>query len=62
MDVLSMIPALWKLLDKKNIAINVTNLDNAITVSILKSRRVKRKFVNTDSAMLIADIEQYLQA
>jgi hypothetical protein len=63
MDIINLIPALWELLKNKKCAINVTTIDNALAVSIIKRKRIKKRFVcrNNDSQMLLADIRSYLQ-
>jgi hypothetical protein len=61
MDIIKLIPSLWKLLENKKCAINVTTIDNALAVSIIKRKRIKKRFVNKDSLCLLADIRSYLQ-
>lgn len=59
MDVIKIIPALWKLLEKKKCAINISNIDNELSVSIIRKGRVKR-FVNESTELLLLDIKNYL--
>lgn len=42
MDILTLIPNAIKLLKKRKAAINVTTIDNVITVSIIKRFSIKR--------------------
>lgn len=55
-----LIPLLWKILAKKKCAINVCTIDNEMTVSIIRKRKIKR-FTGTDSFSLIPHLTQYLQ-
>lgn len=61
MDVINIIPALWDMLAKRKLAINVTNIDNELAVSIIGRRKIKR-FKNKDSEILLSDIRSYLGA
>ncbi len=56
----NILPLLWQILAKKKCAINVCTIDNEMTVSIIRKRKIKR-FVGTDSLSLIPDLTQYLQ-
>lgn len=62
MDILKLIPELWRLLVKGKYAINVTTIDNALVVSILKRKRIRKRFTNIDSSVVLSDIRNYLQA
>jgi hypothetical protein len=55
-------PIIWKIIDKKKkYAVNVSSLDNELTVSILSGRKTKR-FTNKDSAIVLSQLEKYLIA
>ncbi|HMF72312.1 MAG TPA: hypothetical protein VK616_12620 [Flavitalea sp.] len=59
--VSSLLPTLWKIIEKKGGAINVSTIDNELVVSIIGKKRIKR-FKSADSHDLITNINQYLQA
>ena len=61
MDVASIIPELRKLIGKRNLSINVTNIDNELAISIIKKRKIKR-FRNANPLLVLSDIETYLGA
>ncbi len=66
MDIIHMIPALWDLMKRKKVAVNITNLDNELTISIIRKRNIfgRRKitrFRHSNNNVLIADITRYLQ-
>lgn len=55
-------PVLWQIIDKKKkCAVNVSTIDDKLTVSILFGRRTKR-FTHTDSNILLAELQQFLAA
>jgi hypothetical protein len=56
----TLIPTLWQILDKKKCAINVTTIENELTVSIIGKRRTKR-FTNTNSSVVISELTRYFQ-
>jgi len=56
-----LLPLLWKLIEKKKCAINITSDNNELTVSIIRKKRTTR-FKNEDSEKLISDLQEYLQA
>jgi len=59
-SIRNLIPTLWQILDKKKCAINVTTIDNELTVSIIGKRRTKR-FRNTNSSVVISELTRYFQ-
>lgn len=59
MDVTTIIPAIWKLMRKRKLTINITNIDNELSVSIIKKNKITR-FTNTNHTELLEDIENYL--
>lgn len=63
MDLIKIImPTLWQILDKnKKCSINISTIDNKLTVSILFGRRKKRFVADSDKA-LINELQQFLAA
>lgn len=59
MDVINIIPSLRRLMGKRKIAMNVTNIDNELAVSIIKNRKIKR-FKNRNVAVVLSEVEFYL--
>ena len=41
MDVTTIIPAIWKLMRKRKLTINITNIDNELSVSIIKKIKLR---------------------
>jgi hypothetical protein len=60
MDKFNFIEALWKILDGKPYAINVTSRNDQLFVSVISKRRIKR-FSNSDSTALLSEIIHYMQ-
>lgn len=57
-NVTEIVPFLQQIIScKKKFAINVTNVENEITVSILKGNRWKR-FTNKNPSIIMTDIRQ----
>ena len=61
MDLGDLLPVLWKLIDKKKCAINVTSIDNELAVSVITRKHIKR-FKNHDSKQLVSQLQHFLQA
>lgn len=61
MDLGDLLPTLWKLVDIKKCAINVTSTDNQFAVSIITRKHIKR-FMNKDCKELVSQLEHFLQA
>lgn len=54
-------PLLWQILEKKKeYAINVSSLDNELTISILFGKKLKR-FKNKNNNILLSEIKQYFK-
>ena len=63
MDLLKLImPTLWQILDKnKKCSINVSTIDNKLTVNILLGKR-KKRFVEDHQTTLLSQLQQFLAA
>lgn len=59
-SITEILPILWKLVEKKKCAINVSKIDNEVVVNILGRFR-KRCIKAADSVALISKINAYLQ-
>ena len=55
-----LLPIMHKIVEKKRCAISITMLHDKITVNIVK-RFCSRQFEDTDSNILIAKLDAYLQ-
>lgn len=55
-----LLPCLWKLIEKKKCAINVSTKDNEVVVNII-NRFKTHCFRDVDSDILISKLEAYLQ-
>lgn len=54
------VPVLWKILDKhRNCSINVSTIDEKLTVNILQGRR-KKTFAHHDSEVILQLLKHYL--
>lgn len=67
MDIIKVIPKLLDLMKRKKIALNINNLDNILTISIINKRNIFGKckiisFRNKNHNALIADINKYINA
>lgn len=55
-------PILWQIVEKKKkCAVNVSTIDNKLTVTILFGRR-KKRFVHTDESILLNQLQSFLTA
>jgi len=62
MDVMKeILPIVFKLVEKKKCAINVSKIDNEVVVNIIERFRT-RCFKSADSQRLITNLKYYLQA
>lgn len=63
MDLIKLImPTLWQILDKnKKCSINVSTIDNKLTVNILFGKRRKR-FVEEHNQPLLSQLQHFLAA
>lgn len=59
-SITEILPILWKLVEKKKCAINVSKIDNEVVVNILGRFR-KHCIKAADSVALISKINAYLQ-
>lgn len=61
MDIKSLLPTLWRIIDRKKCAINIYTKDELTVITLLKSKR-KKTFQNADSNTLLSQLQHYLQA
>ena len=55
-----LLPCLWKLIEKKKCAINISKINNEIVVNVIK-RFKTLSFKDADSGVLISKLDAYLQ-
>lgn len=63
MDLMSkIIPLIWQIMDKnsnkRKCKVNVSTIDDKLTVSFLFGRKIKQ-FAHADSNILLAELQQY---
>jgi len=56
-----MLPTLWAIVEKRNCAVNITTIENKLTVNILLGRS-KKTFCDIDQNLVLKQLEQYLAA
>jgi hypothetical protein len=59
MDISKLLPSVRKLMIKKKWAINIANIDEAIVISLIKQKKIKR-FSNPDCGKLLLDVTNFL--
>lgn len=56
------LPMLWQIIEKnKDCAVNVSTIENKLTIRILKGRKTK-SFSHDDDTVLISQLQQYIAA
>lgn len=56
-----MLPTLWAIVEKRKCAVNISSLENKLTVNILLGKR-RKTFCDKDENLLLKKLEQYLAA
>jgi hypothetical protein len=60
MDVFNLIKAVWKLIENKKYAVNINTVDKLITLSILKDKKVKKRFEGYNCNSVFNQVQNYL--
>lgn len=55
------LPTLWAIIEKRNCAVNISSIENKLTVNILLGKR-RKTFCDQDETLLLKQLEQYLAA
>jgi hypothetical protein len=63
MELLTKIlPMLWQIIEKnKNCAVNVSTIDNKLTINILFGRK-KKSFSHSNEAIILSQLKEFLAA
>jgi len=56
-----MLPTLWAIIEKRKCAVNISSIENKLTVNILFGKR-KKTFCDKDENLLLQQLQQYLAA
>jgi len=57
MDIISLIPKLWKIVDKTACAVNISNNNDEVTINII-DRKNQKKFTSRDYNTLICKLKK----
>ncbi len=56
-----MLPTLWAIIEKRKCAVNISSIENKLTINILLGRR-RKTFCDKDENILLKQLQQYLAA
>ena len=55
------LPTLWAIVEKRKCAVNISSIENKLTINILLGKR-RKTFCDKDEAVLLKQLQQYLAA